>query len=72
MKLKKMSKSDSPPVYTKAQVFKAGGRWLHACQNGCPNKYVPEASHTLAFKIAESHMMKTHPEVALRSERITL
>lgn len=71
MKLRKLSKSDSPPVYTKAQVFKAGGQWLHACQNGCPNKYVPYASQQLAFKIAWSHMDKNHDGL-FRSERITL
>jgi hypothetical protein len=69
MALKKLSKSDGPPVYTKAQVFKMDDKWLSACQNGCPNKYVEHASHALAFTIAWSHMEKRHLGL-LRSERI--
>lgn len=73
MKLKKLSKSDGITVYSKAQVFKAGGQWLYACQNGCPNKYVPNATQALMFKIAESHMIK-HNELywttSFRSEGI--
>ena len=60
MKLKKLSKSAGPAFYHKAQVFRFRGGWLMACQNGCPNKYVPGASQFLMFKIAESHMKKTH------------
>ena len=61
MKLKKLSKSDAgPPRFYKAQVFKAGGQWLMACQEGCSNKHVPGASQFLMFKIAESHMKKAH------------
>jgi hypothetical protein len=60
MKLKKLSKSSGPPVFTKAQVFKSSFGWLYACQNGCTNKFVPGASQQLMFKIAESHMAKEH------------
>jgi len=60
MGLEKLSKSNSDPVYTKAQVFKSRGRWLLACQNGCVNKSVPNADQALMFKIAHSHMAKEH------------
>jgi len=60
--MKKLSKSTGAPTAFKAQVFKFRDSWLYACQEGCPNKYVPNASHALMFKIAESHMKTVHKD----------
>jgi hypothetical protein len=61
--LKKLSKSDSAPVYHKAQVFKTRFGWLASCQEGCGGvKWVPEATQSLMFKIAEGHMKKAHKD----------
>lgn len=70
--LRKLSKSNAGPKWChKAQVFKSGGQWLYACQEGCGGKYIAGASWELMYKIARDHMLKRHKDMDYRSQLIT-
>jgi len=72
--LKKLSKSDQGPKWCyKAQVFKANGYWVYACQEGHGGRYVPGASWEVMYRFARDHMLTYHSEegTQYRSQLIT-